>query len=271
LQDLGISGYDIAHQELVQSEVNIAAILKYLLTKNTCWSYENEWRIINVGEPNIPRFIDLPYIKSITFGLNVDNLCKRLLWDVCEEKGVECYEIMINNEDFNLDRRLLTEHDFTYNADDEVGYVNILSQQIVNSTNRVSVLSASLNIENDSTPADFSCMRPMFVEAIDILSNAYYMKASCNRLCDNADEDLSGYKMPDEILEATSQIDSFADQMKQSIESIPDTLPKLLILGKLSRADYPIIQKQIQDLKELIDRYERNEWNPVYKKNDIST
>ena len=132
------------------------------------------------------------------------------------------------------------------------------------------MLSSSLNNENDSATADFSCIRSMFVETIDMLSNAYYMKASCNRLCDNADEDLSGYEMPEEILQATSQIDSFADQMKQSIESIPNALPKLLVLGKRSRADYPVIQKQVQDIRELIDRYEKNDWNPVFRKKDVS-
>lgn len=269
-KDLGIIGYDTELQEFIHNDVNISAIFSYILSKNTCWSYENEWRIIDVGEPNTPKFIDLPYIKSITFGLNVDSLCKRLLWDVCEEKGIECYEIMISKEDFNLDRRQLTERDFIFNIDDEVGYVNILGQQIVNSASRVSALIAPLNNESESGPTDFSHIRPMFVEAIDILSNAYYMKASCNRICDNIDEDLSNYKMPEVILEATVQIDSFADQMKQSVESITDTLPKLLILGKLSKTDYPIIQKQVQDIKELIERYERNDWNPVYKKNDVS-
>ena len=265
------NGYDTEHQEFIHNDVNISAIFSYILSKNTCWSSENEWRIIDVGEPNTPKFLDLPYIKSITFGLNVDPLCKRLLWDVCEEKGIECYEIIISSEDFKLDRRQLTERDFIFNIDDEVGYVNILGQQIVNSSSRVSVLTAPLNNESESAPADFSHMRPMLVEAIDILSNAYYMKASCNRICDNIDEDLSNYKMPEVILESTSQIDAFATQMKQSIETIPNTLPKLLVLGKLSRADYPAIRKQVQDIKELIDRYERNDWNPVYKKNDIAT
>ena len=94
------------------------AIFSYLLAKNTCWEYEKEWRIINIGEPNTPIFIDLPFIKSITFGINMDPICKHLLWDVCKNKDIECYQIVISAEKYELNRKLLTDDDFEY--EDEV-------------------------------------------------------------------------------------------------------------------------------------------------------
>lgn len=50
-------------------------------------AYEEEWRLVNVeGEPYTPLFINAPFVKSITIGLNLDDMCKQLLWDVCQEK-----------------------------------------------------------------------------------------------------------------------------------------------------------------------------------------
>ena len=70
------------------------------MAKNECWEYEKEWRIINMGKENTPIFVDMPYIKSITFGMKIDPMCKHLLWDVCRERGIECYEIAVDTFDF---------------------------------------------------------------------------------------------------------------------------------------------------------------------------
>ena len=110
LQDLGIIGFSMEKEGGIKScEPNMEAILSYLLAKNICWNYEQEWRIINVGEENTPLFIDLPFVKSITFGMNIDPICKHLLWDLCKEKEIECYEIEVSTENFELSRRKLLE------------------------------------------------------------------------------------------------------------------------------------------------------------------
>ena len=40
---------------LIPSRTDTKAILSYLLVKNKCWEYEQEWRIINIGEKNISK------------------------------------------------------------------------------------------------------------------------------------------------------------------------------------------------------------------------
>lgn len=101
LQELGVAGFNLGSDACVKScDPDMGAILSYLLAKNVCWNYEKEWRIINVGEENTPLFIDLPFVKSVTFGMNMDPICKQLLWDVCTEKGIECYEIEIGTENY---------------------------------------------------------------------------------------------------------------------------------------------------------------------------
>lgn len=88
--------------------------------------YENEWRIINVGEENTPIFVNMPFVKSIKLGFKIDPICKHLLWDVCKERGIECYELSVDTSDFGLTRKLIEEDDFVYDVDTEAEYIILL-------------------------------------------------------------------------------------------------------------------------------------------------
>ena len=78
LKDVGIGRISIEGTNNIENcDVDIMNIISYMLCKNTCWEYEKEWRIINIGEENTPLFIDLPFVKSITFGPKIDILCKK--------------------------------------------------------------------------------------------------------------------------------------------------------------------------------------------------
>ena len=118
--------------KLITEEVNIRAIFSYLLAKNKCWSYEEEWRIINVeGEPYTPLFVNVPFVKSITLGLGLDNICKQLLWDVCKERCIECYQLIINPSDYSLTRELLTDDDFPFDKEKEERYIKFICEHTV--------------------------------------------------------------------------------------------------------------------------------------------
>ena len=97
LKDLGITEIKIDDNgKFVGREVNVSAILSSLLGKNKCWSYEEEWRTINVeGKPYTPIFVEMPFVKSITLGLNLDDICRQLLWDVCKERDIESYQLVM--------------------------------------------------------------------------------------------------------------------------------------------------------------------------------
>ena len=263
LQDMGIKAFSLNTEEKIErSEPDMMAIFSYLLAKNTCWEYEKEWRIINIGEPNTPIFIDLPFIKSITFGINMDPICKHLLWDVCKNKDIECYQIVISAEKYELNRKLLTDDDFEYDIDAEVVYINTLNQQVLEISKRMQIYNE--NIEGTDENADFSHMRPMLSNAMDMLINAYFLKLSLNRMCDNTDEDLSGFVMPDEIIGGVFQINQFVEQVKELTSSLSDVISPLHMVGKINSKDYPIIKKHLADLSELTEKFERIDWNSIY-------
>ncbi len=260
LQDLGVAGFNLGSEASVRScEPNMGAILSYLLAKNVCWNYEKEWRIINVGEENTPLFIDLPFVKSITFGMNMDPICKQLLWDVCKEKGIECYEIEIGTENYELRRKYLSKKDFTYDIDLELNYIDILTKQISVASERIGKMGE--NIENEIENKNFSNVSPMLSDTLDMLSNSYYLKISLNRICEHETEELSSTGMPNEILNNISLVNTFVSQAKEMCVALKENMPIFLLGGLIKGHEYTIINKQLGDIYELVGKFENIEWN----------
>lgn len=261
LQDLGVEGFNLGSEVSVKSsEPNMRAILSYLLAKNVCWNYEKEWRIINVGEENTPLFIDLPFVKSVTFGMNMDPICKQLLWDVCKEKEIECYEIEIGTENYELRRKCLAKSDFTYDIDKEINYIDILTKHILAVSERIGKIGE--NIENEIKNKNFSNVSPMLSDIIDMMSNSYYLKISLNRICEHETEELSANGMPNEILENISLVNTFVSQVKETYVALKENIPLFLIGGLIKDYEYTVIKKQLDDMHELVGKFENIEWNP---------
>ena len=260
LQDLGVAGFNLGSEaSVISCEPNMGAILSYLLAKNVCWNYEKEWRIINVGEENTPLFIDLPFVKSITFGMNMDPICKQLLWDVCKEKGIECFEIEIGTENYELRRKYLSKKDFTYDIDLELNYIDILTKQISAASERIGKMGE--NIENEIENKNFSNVSPMLSDTLDMLSNSYYLKISLNRICEHETEELSSTGMPNEILNNISLVNTFVSQAKEMCVALKENMPIFLLGGLIKGHEYTIINKQLGDIHELVGKFENIEWN----------
>lgn len=261
LKDLGIhiSSSD-GKATLDQYDADMNAILAYLLYKNTCWSYEEEWRIINVGEEYTPIFVDLPYIKSITFGLDVDPICKQLLWDVCNEKSIPCYQLTASIESYELKRHRLTEADFPYDMDKDAEYVQMLSQHFSEASGRIAKLS-SLLPEKDDKRKDFSSMPPMLSDILDMIADSHFIKLTLNRICDHSKDELTSSGVPENILTTVKSIDDFVINTAHTVEQVKLSAPNLLLGGRLTRKDYYLVRKLVFNLAEAVEKYTAIPWN----------
>lgn len=183
LKDLGITD---ENGHLKTKEVDMSAILSYMLSKNKCWAYEEEWRIINTGElPYTPIFIDTPFIKSITLGLNLDEMCKHLIWDICQEKGIECYQLSLNSGDYTLTRQKLDSEDFNFDEERELEYFNLLSEHTTILSEKSSEYSKTAIEGMKKGEFEVSAMLNFLTAILDFLSDAYFMKSSFRRYCRN--------------------------------------------------------------------------------------
>ena len=261
MQDLGITISSIdGKAALNQKDADMNAILSYLLFKNTCWAYEDEWRIINVGEEYTPMFIDLPYVKSITFGLDVDPVCKQLLWDVCKEKSIPCYQLTASIESYELNRHQLTEADFPYDMEKDAEYVQILSQHFNEASGRIEKLAA-LSPGEGGEHEDFSSMPAMLSDALDMIADAHFMKLTLNRMCDHSEEELALSGVPENIMTTAKSIDGFVINTSHAVEQIKLSAPNLLLGGALTRKDYFTVKKLVLNLTEAAEKYSALSWN----------
>ena len=264
LQDLGIAGFNYGDTEnpIISCETNISRVFSYLLSKNTCWQYEEEWRIINIGTANTPLFIDLPYVRSITLGINLDDQCRRLILEVCKERHINCYQLIIDKESFQLHREEISVDDLAFDADEEVEFVKLLIEHI-NSLLPLMQKNAKIITNGfEEGRLESTTYKKVLELATDALCDSYFLKTSLNRICQNSDEDFSKIELPENIKETVSGIDDMVRQYEQSVGdlqlAIPGLVKKLLLQPQMAVG----FKKQLNNIQELITKINEITWNP---------
>lgn len=262
LKDMGLNKFEKdAEGNLITDEVNIKAIFSYLLKKNKCWSYEEEWRLVNVeGEPYTPLFINAPFVKSITIGLNLDNMCKQLLWDVCQERNIECYQLIINASDYTLSRELLTPESFVFDKEKEEQYINLIAEHTVILSDKMQTNTKSLIKSIECGNFEANSMINVLTYMLDFLSDAFFMKISFNRFCKNTGATTDDVISNEQISTGVSQIITMVSKTKIEIESVESSVLKLMLLKKITQKDMIDAKKLISGIKEMIKKHEEIKW-----------
>lgn len=262
LKDLGITKFAMDENgHLETDEVDMSAIFSYMLAKNKCWAYEKEWRIINTGEtPYTPIFIDTPFIKSITLGLNLDEMCKHLIWDICQEKGIECYQLSLNSGDYVLTRQKLTSEDFVFDEKRELEYINLLAEHTGILSQKCSENSKIVVEGIEKGELEVDAMLNVLTSTLDFLSDAYFMKSSFNHYCKNKGIQTAEIQENTQIGTAIVQIDSFISQARSGAESINESSVKLLLTDKISMQNFQTVKSLTSDILELVDKHDSLKW-----------
>lgn len=267
LKDLGLTQLKKDEDgKLITEEVNIKSIFSYLLTKNKCWSYEEEWRIINVeGEPYTPMFINAPFIKSITLGLNLDEMCKQLLWDVCQERNIECYQLITTTDDYSLTRELLTVESFVFNKEKEEQYISLIAEHTVLLSNKLSADTRSLTLAINEGNFEANSMINVLTYILDFLIDAYFMKVSFNRFCKNTDATTEDITSNEQIVTGISQINAMITETDNNTDKVEKSLPSLMIMGKITQKDMLTAKRLISEIIEMVRKHNEIDWCGVVK------
>ncbi len=266
LKDVGISGLQYVEKEdgtknaeIVYAETNLEKILEYITVKDTCWKYEEEWRIINIGEPNTPYFIEMPEIKSITFGVNIDFLCKQLLWDVCKEKSIPCYELVLGHDNFTIERKPLSESDFEFNLDKELKYVSLLCETYVKNTEKMGLKISKVTEMTKAQNFDAELLIEADKSIVDCLADAYFMKSSIIRIFEKC-ENIENEEIPEELTNGATQLDIYVAESKKMIENQKETLIGLALGNRLSAQDYRQLLQLVFKIDSLLEKINALKW-----------
>lgn len=267
LKDVGISGLQYVEKEdgtksteIIYTETNLEKILDYITVKDTCWKYEDEWRIINISEvPDKPYFIEMPEIKSITFGVNIDFLCKQLLWDICKEKSIPCYELVLGHDNFSIERKPLTESDFEFNLDKELKYISLICETYIKNTEKMGLKISKVTEMTKEQNFDAELLIEADKSIIDCLADTYFIKSSIIRIFEKYTK-IGDEKIPDELTNGATQIDIYVTENIKMVENQKETLIKLALGNQLSAQDYRHLLQLIFKIDSLLEKINALKW-----------
>lgn len=273
LKDIGISGLQYVEKEdgtktaeIVYAETNLEKVLEYITVKDTCWKYEEEWRIINIGEPNTPYFIEMPEIKSITFGVNIDYLCKQLLWDVCKEKNIPCYELILNSVNFSIDRKLLSEQDVEFDIEKECKYITLLCNSYVKNSNIMIEKAQTITKMIEDKSYDSTLLIETDKSVIDCLTDSYFIKSSIYRLLNKYPE-IADIFITDDVINSIKQLNRSIESNKLMIEEQKKMLVSFALQQLISFQDYKTLCQLVFKMDSLVAKIESLTWHEKLIKN----
>lgn len=273
LKDIGISGLQYVEKEdgtktaeIVYAETNLEKVLEYITVKDTCWKYEEEWRIINIGEPNTPYFIEMPEIKSITFGLNIDYLCKQLLWDVCKEKNIPCYELILNSVNFSIDRKLLSAQDVEFDIEKECKYITLLCNSYVKNSNIMIEKAQTITKMLEDKSYDSALLIETDKSVIDCLTDSYFIKSSIYRLLNKYPE-VADIFITESVINGIKQLNRSIESNKLMIEEQKKMLVSFALQQLISFQDYKTLCQLVFKMDSLVAKIESLTWHEKLIKN----
>lgn len=266
LKDLGVGGIRVnvtpegtKDTEIVKCDFDINKVFEYLVTKDECWKYEDEWRIINVTEDTEPYFIEMPKITSVTFGVNMDPLCRQLLWDVCNEKEIPCFELVLGKDNFSIDRRPLSTEDFVYDFNEESNYVNLLAATFTRNVQTFKAKTDMIEELSESGTVEVNLYSDTNKYIIDAVTDIYFLKTTVNRIFRNYTGGLQDAEIK-VIQEAISSIEGFITAVQKIIGIYNELLPKILFAGKATLLQYLQLDKQKMKMVSLVNKILSLKW-----------
>lgn len=149
----------------------------------------------------------------------------------CRRDASTIYDI--ENIRHGVQRELISE--VAYNTDDEVAYVALLSNQMLQLLQKLQINLQNVTKSISDNSFDFSSFEQMLVATEDYLSDAYFFKASFNRVCENADDDKSKMEIPNGIVLAINGIDSLVMIIiTNTLDKIKNAVPGFSISGQVN-------------------------------------
>lgn len=239
---------------------NTENIVQHLFSKHNIWNYEEEWRIVSTVEKEDDiKLIPAPPIKSITYGININPICKCMIIDICNDKNINLYELIPSTKDYSLTRKLIDKDKTIISPEEQIKYIDFLQNNIISSFSVIEPIINELassfrnNLFNSLIVIDF------FKKCAKLLSETYFFKMAINRIY---------LKYPDMF----SNMDM--NSCKSSCENIDFSIDKLLVFsndlnnnlnnfknnGLINTSEFKSLLYQINGIEVIYNKLSKVKW-----------
>ena len=251
---------NISWKSNANTRVDENKLLRYLFIKQDIWAYEEEWRIVNIeNKLDTFRYIPVSKIKSVTFGYNIDPICKCMLFDICKEKNIDLFEIKPSTIDYSIGRVLIDKSSYQWVIEELYKYINFLSKDCETQLNEIAknvddVLNSVRNNEfNDITAKTF------YEKCLKIVSEFYFYKMAVNNLYKNNENQIE-IRSKEEITNTKNMIDNFNSYLLFTIESLLKYIEMMLESHLINEKIYIKFEKYSKDIINIIGKINSLDW-----------
>lgn len=244
------------------AKVDINKILPYIFTKQDIWDYEEEWRIVNAETVlDTHRFIDVPFIKSVTYGYNIDPICKYMLVNVCKEKNIDLYEIVPSTIDYSLDRKLIDKNECVWSLDDQINYIVFLIQSFEYQVPKFYAKLNELTKKMNNKQFDAAKTIEMYGSCLKLLSEIYFYKITLNNIfSNNPIVDGDDEETKNNIVEMNKSIDLFISETNKSTNGFMESIETFYKFGIVTIDEYYKLKNQGKDVLNLVEKINLISW-----------
>lgn len=245
------------------AKADINKILPHIFTKQDIWKYEEEWRIVNVeNELDTHRFIKVPFIKSVTYGYNIDPICKYMLVNVCKEKNIDLYEIVPSTIDYSLCRKLVDKDECVWSLDDQVNYIVFLIESFNYQIPKFNTKLNDLTEKMKNKQFDAIKTIEMYESCLKLLSEIYFYKVTLSNILNiNSNADCDDDEIINNILEMNKAIDLFIGETNKSTNDFMKSIETFYKFGMATINEYYKLKNQGKDVLNLIDKINSIIWS----------
>lgn len=237
------------------SRNKIDRILSFLLCKNECWSYEKEWRLLNFGESNSPQIINVSFIKSVTLGLKIPPLYKHFIFDICEEKEIQCYKLVINSQNYNIERVCITREEISQNYQDELEYCQYLMRHITVTIDVIKNEFHQVIKSYDSLSQQREMIKKWAFNLNAFLSNIYFLKRAMNTSALIEYQTSQSIATINDIHDTINSIDQLISSLGEIIQKIERKSQEHFVIKNYAKET-----NEFKNLRETIDKINNMQW-----------
>ena len=193
----------------------------------------------------------------------MDEICRRLIIELCRIKNIKCYQLVVDKESFTLHRESIDINALEFNEQDEINYLNLLFAHFTDLSDTFTQQSEILVNSISEEKYDYNVFHNTFEISIDVLCDMYFIKTGINRLFYNLDTNIQTEQIPSNIVEIVQGIDSLVQIFTENIKNCRTGINAFTLNGDISTKQSIHLTNQINNIQELTQRIAQYSWHPT--------
>lgn len=202
-------------------------------------------------------YAGFPCVKSLTFGGKTDAVCKRVLWNLCKEKQIDCYQLIPQAEQ---ERVQLKDADFKINDEEEVDLLIRLVERICYSQEKIDECCERFQVMISMGNVDAGIIEEILSVVADQLTDTYFLKISMNQLCNRMQREAQRVSLPKQVEKLIEDVSQMVERVNQSLQEFTESVPDAAKKGWIHKNDVERITKSIESAKKILQIVNQIEW-----------